>query len=187
MSATATVKLNVGGKLFEVSRALIIDEHPDTVLANIELPITLPRSMFDRELDYYGIPSTEGITNQESLTEAIGSFAHMKSKHDMFHLALECYYQFGQALIDNPRAKSVSVSIEKDHKLYTGRWVDDEEKKMFDGYLGGYFGLARTVPGSTIGRGGQKWSVRRKEDSELPTTTPTAPKSRGCGFTDDDW
>jgi hypothetical protein len=31
--------------------------------------------MFDRELDYYGIPSTEGIATQESLAEAIEYFS----------------------------------------------------------------------------------------------------------------
>lgn len=88
-----TVRLNVGGRRFEVSRAMI-DEHSETMLGrlvsdtwnedpgqeelfidrdgdlfahvlnylrygSIELPITVARSMFEREIDYYGIISPD--------------------------------------------------------------------------------------------------------------------------------
>jgi len=96
--ASKTVKFNVGGKHFEVSRALI-DRHSDTMLGklvsdawqedpeetvfidrdgdifacvlnylrygSIDLPVTVPKSMFDREIN-----SVEGAINQESLPKS---------------------------------------------------------------------------------------------------------------------
>ena len=97
-----TVKLNVGGKHYEVSRDLI-DQHPDTLLAklisetwekepdkpifidrdgekfahvldylrygSIELPPSVPKSMFERELDYYGILVTDASVTLHRATQ----------------------------------------------------------------------------------------------------------------------
>ena len=101
--------------------------------------------MFDRELDYYGITSAEGITDQESLAKTMDSFIlpfdQAKTKHNMFFLAVECYYQFGQGRLNYPNGDSVGVTIGKDHKLYNRAYVEGEERKLFDEYLERYFGL----------------------------------------------
>mmetsp|Transcript_22500 Transcript_22500/g.46973 ORF Transcript_22500/g.46973 Transcript_22500/m.46973 type:complete len:195 (-) Transcript_22500:50-634(-) len=129
---------------------------------SIELPVTLPRSMFDRELDYYGIASAaEDITNQKSLAKAIESFSETKMKSDMFFLALECNSQFGQGKYCDPTTHSVHVNIPSAHELYNGRPLSREERKSFDGYLEGYFGLivANQIPPN---RGGTSFYVRPK-------------------------
>ena len=67
---------------------------------SIELPISIPRSMFDRELDYLGITSSKDriITDQMYIARTLQSFAKplelAKREHEMFLLALECNYQF---------------------------------------------------------------------------------------------
>ncbi|KAL7531970.1 hypothetical protein ACHAXR_004344 [Thalassiosira sp. AJA248-18] len=177
MSET-TVKFNVGGKHFEVSRALI-DAHSDTMLGrlvsdiwnedpgkavfidrdgdifahilnylrygSIELPTTLPRSMFDRELDYYGIASAQGIEDQESVGKTakslIATFVDAQMKRDMFLLALECNHQFLNYKCRYPSAVSANVVIPQGHNTRSTRDVANEERKLFDQYLERYFAL----------------------------------------------
>ncbi|KAL9186421.1 hypothetical protein ACHAXT_005659 [Thalassiosira profunda] len=102
-----TVKLNVGGKAFEVSRSLI-DRYEDTVLAtlvsdtrqtdeavfidrsgeifaqvveylrygSITLPGSIPKDMFLRDLEFYGIDAEEGAVKVE------GWAAQVASRHE---------------------------------------------------------------------------------------------------------
>ena len=76
---------------------------------SIDLPITIPRSMFDRELDYYGITLLRGIAAQESLPQIMDSFtvtlAEAQKKHDAFLLAYECYNRFCQHRLEEPKSK----------------------------------------------------------------------------------
>ena len=52
---------------------------------SIELPVTIPRSMFDRELDYYGVPVTDGVVDEGVATK--------KNEHGLLLLAEECSMQ----------------------------------------------------------------------------------------------
>ncbi|KAL7530005.1 hypothetical protein ACHAXR_003267 [Thalassiosira sp. AJA248-18] len=92
-----TVQFNVGGKHFEISRA-VLSKHPDSVLArlmsdtsltqpifidrngdvfsivldylrygNVVLPLTVPKETFLREIDYYGIDYQEGTVARDAL------------------------------------------------------------------------------------------------------------------------
>ncbi len=117
-------------------------------MLSLELPINIPRSMFDRELDYYGITSAKGlITDPGSLGATTKSFAKAKSESEMFLLAVECYNQVCQS--GNPFATQYIVRIFKDHKL-SGGPLAPEEKKMFDKYLDRYFGLTVLPPDSNF-------------------------------------
>ncbi len=86
---------------------------------SIELPVTIPRFMFDYEIDYNGIASDKGITDQESLAKTIDSFTlpfnQTKMKHDMFFLALACYDEFGQWKVKYPDADYASIIISNQH------------------------------------------------------------------------
>ena len=182
--ANNTIKFNVGGRLYEVSRELI-DKYPDTVLGtlvetawkedpeetvfidrngdtfayvldfmrygSIDLPATISKSMFDRELGFYGINFEEGAINEESLTQVTNTFHLYKSKHDMFLLALEAYYQYSTKKVTT--SSSVIVNIPSNHKLYKGVCLVDEEKELFNEYLEKYFGL-KTLDATTPARCG---------------------------------
>ena len=120
--------------------------------------------MFDRELDYYGIVSAEGITTQESLAKTIESFSEAKGKHDMFFFALECYYQFGQKRLNDPNLfSSVPVVIGRQHKVYNLRPLNNGEGNLCNGYLERYFGLMVPNPG-TPRRDGNYFSVCSKKE-----------------------
>jgi hypothetical protein len=171
-----TIKFNVGGRPFEVSRVLI-DHKPDTLLAkmisetwekdpekplfidrdgdlfayvlnylrygSIELPNTIPQSMFKRELDYFGITPEESSVKQMSIGEIARTFKTefqcQKLKYETFTLATECQLQFCQG------------SCEKDTVCFTKNinsldFVTNGEfskaaKEMLEKHLRHYFGM----------------------------------------------
>ena len=168
MMDIVTVKFNVGGKHFEVSRDLI-EQHPDTMLAklvsetwesepenalfidrdgdkfahvldylrygSIELPATIPRSMFERELDYYGI-----ISAKDSITKSL-TLAELSEKYEregkIFTLAFECFAQFHRG--------NTFFFIEQDHELYDvfgwNRALTSQQFAKLNSFLGDHYGL----------------------------------------------
>lgn len=100
--------------------------------------------MFERELDYYGITSNEGmITDQGSLMKTMTSvkaqYHEAKMNHDMFFLAQECYHQYGKAKMEQARMRKASVMtvmIDEKHDLYNRTYVGGRERELFDEYLG---------------------------------------------------
>ena len=56
----------------------------------------------------------------------------------MYLLTVECYNQVCQASL---LAVIFSVRIHNNHKLYNQKDLDSEERRLFDKYLEGYFGL----------------------------------------------
>lgn len=107
-------------------------------LSSIDLPVTVSKSMFNRDLGFYGINSEGGI-NQESLTEVVSAFHHTKVEHDMFFLAFEAYYQYG--IKKSQTLEYVQVDIGRDHKLFDTSGIGPEGKSLFENYLDKYFGL----------------------------------------------
>ena len=113
--------------------------------------------MFDRELDYYGIASTEGVTDKKSIVKIFDSFSmefmhasmvfsQAQTKHGMFHLAHECHYQVIQTKFKHSIGKGAGVRIAERHKLFTGKLyvkqeLSEEESQLFVTYLEMYFGL----------------------------------------------
>mmetsp|Transcript_13460 Transcript_13460/g.28554 ORF Transcript_13460/g.28554 Transcript_13460/m.28554 type:complete len:202 (+) Transcript_13460:102-707(+) len=180
-----TVRFNVGGRHFEVSRALV-DEHSNTVLGklvsdtwngdpakavfidrsgdifahileyirygSIELPITVPRSMFDRELDYYGITSVKTrISGQNFLPNIIGSFelqvieakkelAEAEMRRKLVTLALEWNHFVCQKILEHPTLDKVCVINTMNQT------VQGLNKKFLDNFLGQHFGLMIAFP-----------------------------------------
>ena len=56
----------------------------------------------------------------------------------MYLLTVECYNQVCQASL---LTVNFSVRIHNNHKLYNQKDLDSEERRLFDKYLEGYFGL----------------------------------------------
>lgn len=126
-----SIKLNVGGKPYEISRSLInqfaesmigklvsdtwqradrnetifIDRDGDIFghvlnymrYGSIELPASLPKSMFQRELDFYGLPNTSAIKQESSIETMKELQQYVKEAelhHDMLLIATSCYHQY---------------------------------------------------------------------------------------------
>jgi hypothetical protein len=193
-----TVKFNVGGKHFEVSRALI-DEHPDTMLAkmiseawekkndedtplfidrdgdifshvlnylrygSIDLPLCVPETMFQRELDYYGITPQDGTIKSMSFREFTAACKEQQKQSkakldqsqaeldhhtmicDLLAIAAKCNYEFS-------RSKSETAVCYLDDtdgsEFYerTRRYVyDTETMKLLENYCNDYFRLTVRV------------------------------------------
>ena len=115
-----------------------------TFPCSIDLPVTVTESTFKRELDFYGINSEEDTIKQESLAQAMKAFHLCKSKHDMFLLALEAYYQYGMK--KSASSDYVPVTINSGHKLYDTSAPSTEERALFENYLDKYFGLKMHQP-----------------------------------------
>ncbi len=116
---------------------------------SIELPMTIPRSAFDRECDYYGISADASVVAQESIAKTMDTLTAPLTEairnHSMFLFALECCYQFCQRRPAGP----VEVYITPKHGLYDrlkeslekARSDQCDERKAFDMYLDRHFGL----------------------------------------------
>ncbi|KAL7533678.1 hypothetical protein ACHAWF_004585, partial [Thalassiosira exigua] len=143
--------------------AVFIDRNGDTFAyvldylryGSIDLPITVPKATFDREIDYYGIRSVEGTINGESIYQVADSFHSnyclAKRKHDMFFLAMEAHNQHWMKKPNNIAVHlAVPISISNDHKLYRSQILDSGEKKMFKEYLT-KFGLRVAKPAEAKG------------------------------------
>lgn len=120
--------------------------------------------MFDRELDYYGITNGgTGTITEVSFAATMHSLVRAKVKHDMFFLALECSSQFGQNY--SGALPSVNVVIDGNHKLFKrGSYLNSEEQKLFEEYLGKHFGLKIVGSGHKPNRCGISFSVGPKDD-----------------------
>ena len=181
----STVKFNVGGKHFEVSRALI-DANPDSMLAkmisetweqepenrmfidrdgdkfahvldymrygSIELPATVSLSMFQRELDYYGIKAAAGTvtqTKKRSLGEIADDFAQQDMKSKTFAMALECFNRFQKGRLESKfkRNKEVEFNLAYEHEELMGLFnhrLSSGIISLLNGYLDN-FGLTAVV------------------------------------------
>ena len=105
---------------------------------SIELPSSIPRSMFDRELDYYGIGAPESTVSQLSLAELPQHFKKHyefhKRRNELYLFALECYYRYS---VGNP-----CFSIAPGHHLYKSCLsVNTEGLKVVNTFLEQYYGL----------------------------------------------
>ena len=129
-----------------------------TLICSIELPITVPRSMFDRELDYYGIAATHGIAEQESLAKTSQSFIELldqaKIKHHAFFLALEFYYQFSRYKVEST-LEHCRIRVDEGDRLYNFA-IESRKNKyvVLDDCLAKYFGLEIKEKYSWVGSPG---------------------------------
>ena len=106
---------------------------------SFELPHSIPRSMFDRELDYFGIGAPESSVSQLSLGEMSQHLKQQKRRYELFQFAAECHNRFV--------TDSVPFTLEKDHKLFNSCHyicAKPDEMKVVNAFLGGYYGLKVT-------------------------------------------
>ena len=111
---------------------------------SIELPPSVPRSMFDRELDYYGIGAPESSVAQLSSGEMSQYLKEQKRRYELFQFAAECHNRFVSV--------SVPFKLEKDHKLYTScgggySILCGKELEVVNTFLGDYYGLEAKYSG----------------------------------------
>lgn len=166
------VKLNVGGRHFEISRSLA-NQYPGSMLhrlvsetwhksnhdrtifidrdgdmfryivnymryGSIELPPSVPKTMFHRELDYYQLANT-GIIKQESSVELMKELKNYVEKaelhHDMLLIAVNCYQQY---MMGKKEVKIVD-NLELKHNPYHYHFGD--AMRILNYYLGKFHGL----------------------------------------------
>ena len=189
-----TVKFNVGGKHFEVSRALI-DARPESMLAkmisetweqdpespmfidrdgdlfalvlnylrygSIELPVTVPQAMFQRELDYYAVSAADGSVTQEkkkTVGELMDEMAQHKKYYDLINLAVVCFNRFHQFKSTDSQQVKVGFNLTKEDghlfDKFGGSPLSSESKRLLDKYSD-HFGLIVDVDHTNIYKGFQ--------------------------------
>lgn len=118
---------------------------------SIELPFTITQAMFQRELDYYAIPATDGSVTQEkkkTLAQIADDIRQQDMNHKIFYLAVECYHRFYKNFASSgvSGVGSVRFSLaEKDGELYTnfGRTGFREDMVVIlENFLNDCFGLS---------------------------------------------
>ena len=111
---------------------------------SIELPPSVPQSMFERELDYYGISITPSSVSKLSLGELTQHLTEHKRKWELFLFAVECHYRFSQG--------EARFQIQKEHKLYDScrALVLKKDFKIVNSFLGEYYGLTVERAGSDL-------------------------------------
>lgn len=102
--------------------------------------------MFDRELDFYGISSTQGIAEQESLAKTCQSFTELfdrsRNKHHAFFLALEFHYQFNRYKVEST-SELYQIRVNEGDWRYNFTMECRKNKYLvLDDYLMKYFGLS---------------------------------------------
>ena len=116
-----------------------------------------------------GAPNDDIFTHESEMGSPIKSIKIIESitrqspneADDMFSLALHFSSEVGRRVLNFPNTDTVNVDISSRHKLYNGRDLDDEEKKMFEEYLDRYFGL-KIVGSSQPSRRGVSFKVGAK-------------------------
>mmetsp|Transcript_32490 Transcript_32490/g.68134 ORF Transcript_32490/g.68134 Transcript_32490/m.68134 type:complete len:282 (+) Transcript_32490:167-1012(+) len=174
LSPRETVKINVGGKLYEASLSLI-EQNPASMLqrlvsdtwcnkdaaepifidrdgdifahvlnylryGSIDLPHTIPKSMFFRELDYYGVTIEDEcikqITSIETMKRIKQRIHDAELHHDMLLIAANCYLQFmsGRTTLE---VRNGDIDLKHSPYFY------DENTAMciLNGYLDMFYGL----------------------------------------------
>eukprot|EP00984_Skeletonema_dohrnii_P029806 scaffold20690_cov155-Skeletonema_dohrnii-CCMP3373.AAC.11 len=177
MTTTNTIKFNVGGRPFEVSRDLM-DKHSETMLGklvsdawqadpeepvfidrngdtfayvldylrygSIELPPTVPKSSFERDLDFYGlVPNPEeGEIKNNVVADVLVSLRKdrdiSKCKYDMLRLAIEVHHLYTIKKSGSGSNENVKIYVNHiDDSIKQGRGgvISPNEKTLFANYL----------------------------------------------------
>ena len=106
---------------------------------SIELPHTIPKSSFERDLDFYGLGSKEGEIRENSIPTVLASLKDAKTKHDMFLLAIEAHRQY--AFHGSWPITVKSNDFKEKLGSTCSASLTEEEKAAVEDYLDVYFGL----------------------------------------------
>jgi hypothetical protein len=115
---------------------------------SIDLPPSTPKTMFQRELDYYGIATEDGTIQPNSFHECVkandAKFEEHKLAKEMLALAAKC--QIKQ--LENAGQELVAFDIYKEErKLYYSYF---KGREMLEKYLDEFFGLTVTQSGTLL-------------------------------------
>lgn len=127
---------------------------------SIELPSNIPRSMFERELDHYGIKDSlvDSVNDQvhfprvvsdasQKLEQTKQKFEQAKLHYDMLLLAQLCHHKFYHSkAVDNGKDVMIAIRKIKDGKemyeaMEKAQSGTSEAGKAFRAHLKDYFGL----------------------------------------------
>ncbi len=115
------------------------------VLHSIELPPTIPKSSFERDLDFYGLVLEEGHIKYNSVVDMLvslrGDCDSAKSKHDIFLFAISVNHQYTFNKKSSEAQESVQIRVDELDSSISRRDLSEVEKKLFLTYLDEYFGL----------------------------------------------
>lgn len=137
-----------------------LTENPDQTLTervkySLELPVTIPKSMFERELDYYGVAIKKDSITAETVTtfgeSLMAEYRLAEEKRCAFLLAMESHRQFLMKQRDGV-FEHVTVVMDCNNDLcydllnhskrHPGAFNSDSPgRRIFDKYLGEFFGL----------------------------------------------
>lgn len=183
LRSTYKVKINCGGKHFEVSRSLI-NQYPESMIGrlvsdtwqksghneaifidrdgdifghilnymrykSIELPTSLPKLMFQRELDFYGLDHIGHIKEEspvETLKEMKQNLLQQELHHDMLLIASTCYHQFmmGEKMVVITNSSVLGEQLK--HSPFHYNYGDSTA--VLNYYLRRFFGLKATPQAS---------------------------------------
>jgi hypothetical protein len=179
------VKINVGGKSFEVSRSLI-HQYPESMIGrlisdtwhkshhedaifidrdgdifnhvlnymrygSIELPAVVPKAMFQRELDFYGLEITGSIKEEssiETLKEWKSCIEQAELHHDMLLIATHCYHEFMMSKKEVRIESNSNVERQLKHSPFHYHYGD--AMRVLNYYLRKYYGLKASAPQTSI-------------------------------------
>jgi hypothetical protein len=127
-------------------------------LHSIELPPAIPKSSFEREIDFFGIVPKEGEVKHNSIADVMVSLRRdvdiaksnlddMKRKYDMFLFAVEVNHQYTikKKSFDDQESVQIKVAELNVSSISTGRSssgsLSGAENKLLLRYLDEYFGL----------------------------------------------
>jgi hypothetical protein len=124
-------------------------------LHSIELPPAIPKSSFERDLDFYGLVPEEGGIKHNSIADVMvslrGERDSSKMKHDMFLFAVEVNHQYTITKKSSDAQESVEIVVSKlVTSISTGcsnGYLSEADKKLLLKYLDEYFGL-KLSPGN---------------------------------------
>ena len=84
---------------------------------SIELPESIPKAMFNRELDYYGIPENHGSVVQwkkntlaEKIKDVKCQFVEAEKNKHILAIAVECFNRFNE---ESKEGREVSFYLER--------------------------------------------------------------------------
>ena len=107
---------------------------------SIELPNSIPISMFERELDFYGITIHESSIQQST---SVGTMQHIKKEianaelhHDMLLIATSCHTKY---MSGRTTTQIRSGDIDLKHNPYF--YDKTEMMEVLNDYLGKFYGL----------------------------------------------
>jgi hypothetical protein len=126
---------------------------------SIDLPHSIPKTMFQRELDYYGIAAEDGTvkpmsflefakTNEEQLKSSKETYDHHVLVRDMLALANKCHTK----LLDGMGQEMVDFNFQSEVPELYKSYCRPNGNELLEKYLDEFFGLTALMYGNRLNR-----------------------------------